>query len=201
MFSLFLMWQVASQQLLEAKQKVARVKSWREIAKTFKKEDKNTILPTNNLTNALESIPEADAVDVGLLGPLLKAYTSNGLKQDYSPQNMRGATNEAHRTWQRGIIGMARDQYDYDDHYDYADGPHYHFPKIKPSSDLQPLMFDQLQPAHPYFRNIGTTPDNSYQTTPTSYDYGAGRNSPAVILPPNSMHLLTEIDNVFVHDN
>ena len=161
---------------MEAKQKVARVKTWKKIAKCFKKEEHDITLPTNNLNNALESIPEADAVDIGLLGPLLKAYTINGLQLDCSPQPMRRMTNEAHRTWQRGTIVMEREE-------DYDDDDDRHFPKLRPISNLQPLMFDQLQPTHPYFHNIGTTPENSHRTTPAFDNYG-GRNSPPMIILP-----------------
>ena len=161
---------------MEAKQKVARVKAWKKIAKSLKT---NPTQPnTNNLDNAFESIPEADAVDIGLLGPLLKAYASIGLTNEYSPQSMRRMTSESHRTWQRGCFGMQEE-----------DEGERHFPKLEPLSDHQPLMYDQLHPSHPYF-HVGTTPCNSYQATPSANERQR-ENSP-VMFPPNDLNLVND---------
>lgn len=153
---------------METKQKVAKVKAWKKVAKSLRMAEEEDPLcsnvPTNDLSNAFDSIPEADEVDVGILGPLLQAYANIGLNN--TPFHMRGITNQSHRTWQRGCIEIMKHTRAQDssignsgrDHFDH------HLPRLKPVSDFQPLMYDQLPPP-PFLRHIGgTTPDNTYQT-------------------------------------
>ena len=162
---------------MEAKQKVARVKAWKKIANSLKVPIEDGTLATNTLSNAFESIPEADAVDVGLLGPLLKAYTTAGLNNGYSPQSMRRTTHGSHRTWQRGCLVIQQEEDQPDNDRDQ------HFPTLEPISDLQPLMYDQLQPQS-YF-HAGTTPCNSYHDSPVTSSTHLRPNSP-VIHPPDA---------------
>lgn len=180
---------------METKQKVAKVKAWKKVAKSLEESDPlySTNVPKNDLSTAFDSIPEADAVDVGILGPLLQAYANIGMNN--IPLQMRGITHQSHRTWQRGCIEIMKhtrnggsgmitsvrgDQFDH------------HLPRLKPVSDLQPLMYDQLPPP-PYFHHIGTTPDNTYQTnTPVLEVGGIIDNSMSFPEPPEeTLHPMT----------
>ena len=61
---------------MEAKQKVAKVRAWKNATKNIDEDQGTNQLVPNSLDKTLNSIPEAETADLGLLGPLLKAYNS-----------------------------------------------------------------------------------------------------------------------------
>ena len=174
---------VASEQLMEAKQKVAKVRAWKNATKNIDEDQGTNQLVPNSLDKTLNSIPEAETADLGLLGPLLKAYNSARSKDGYSPHHMRGTTHESHRTWQRGshVLQEVSDS---------------HLPKLPSHSDHCPLMYDGLHPL-PYFHNVGTTPDNSYWTSLINGTFGD--NAP-VVHPPGNLHLMMKGESQLMQD-
>lgn len=142
---------MASHQLYEAKQKVAR-----ELARRTAAKEASPLVeevPVRDLKETLGTIPRAALETHALVGPLLRAYGDDAGDSALTPAPMRGMSRGAYWTWQRGT------------HHVIKDRKGVHFPEISQLPQHTPLMYDMLNPL-PMLHNVGTTPANSpYGTT------------------------------------